>query len=81
MLFQLQRRNILLDWIPEHVLKRQRIGSSTYVWRWHHENSQSLAPDGVLIAQHDGKRKKIAMEVEISKNLLEDMRKNRFLSV
>ena len=69
-LFQLQRRNILLDWIPEHILKRQRIGSTTYLWRWHHENSQSLAPDGVLIAQHEGKRKKIAMEVEISKKSL-----------
>ena len=68
-LFQLQRRNILLDWIPEHVLKRQRIGSTTYVWRWHHENSQSLAPDGVLMAQHEGKRKKIAMEMEISKKI------------
>ena len=69
-LFQLQRRNLLLDWTPEHVLRRQRIGSTTYLWRRFQDDSQSLAPDGVLVAQHEGKSKKIAMEVEISKKAL-----------
>ena len=68
-LFHLEKKNILLDWTPEHVLKRKRFGGITYAWRWT-QDSPSLAPDGVFVTHHEGKKKMMALEVEISKKSL-----------
>ena len=56
-LFQLQKRNILGAWTPEHVLKRKNFGESLYTWHWSHRDPQPLIPDGLFLTKYDTKRR------------------------
>ena len=75
-LFHLQKRNIVEVWTPEHVLKRKSVGGALYTWYWSHRDPQPLIPDGLFLTEYEGKKRTVALEVEISQKAIKRYEKH-----
>ena len=75
-LFHLQKRNIVEVWTPEHVLKRKSIGEALYTWNWSRRDPHPLIPDGLFLTEYEGKKRTVALEVEISQKTIKRYEKH-----